>query len=179
MGCDIHLYVEQKNLDSGEWESQDVWEPDSYWEPCDDFVSGGKHPWTVPYRHEYYGDRDYRLFSYLADVRNYNSLRFLSNGRPKNHIESLPIRDFPADASAPVKAECERWEGDGHSHSWATLKELEEYTYSEAISQAQLDLVDDGDVWVNTQWVNFIARMKIMAKKSSEENIRIVFWFDN
>ena len=45
----------------------------------------------------------------------------------------VPIDDprgLPDDISPLVRKEAEHWEGDGHSHSYFTLKELKEYNWT-------------------------------------------------
>ena len=97
MGCDIHDFVEIKV--NGKWEMLgDVFETYD----------------RLPTRHPYDG-RCYSLFALLAGVR----------GR-----DILPIAEpkgIPDDASIDYFEECKKWEGDGHSHSYLTLKEIIEY----------------------------------------------------
>lgn len=68
-----------------------------------------------------YSGRNYNLFAMLADVRN----RFDINGRAP--------RGVPTDATAEYLEEVEEWGGDGHSHSWLTLAELEAYDWDQTV----------------------------------------------
>lgn len=124
---------------------------------------------------------------------------------------------MPEDACLFVKAESERWDGDGHTHSWLTLKEIKEYqekniaiVHSGLISpNQQRDLDDNGilpESWCqgtnlmgyerrewshkNESLVPLIEKVQSRAKEllqydfeeyntENDENIRIVFWFDN
>lgn len=64
---------------------------------------------------EPYGGRNYRLFAFLADVR--NSQNIVPISEPKG---------FPKDVSPSLKEELvDYWDGDGHSASYFTLEELE------------------------------------------------------
>lgn len=96
MGCDIHGYCEVYK--DGKWEMVSGF-PDTY------------NPEKLG--NEPYGGRNYRLFSLLADVRNYGDI--------------IPIsqpRGVPKDASDDYKAIVKQWSGDGHSHSYLILDEL-------------------------------------------------------
>lgn len=108
MGCDIHLYVEKKNIETGKWVNADEWNVSNY----DDEYCYVTNP--------IYDGRNYELFAILADVR--------------NRMNIIPIcqrRGMPYDASKEVISENEHWRGDAHSHSWLTLKELMEYDWTQ------------------------------------------------
>ncbi len=60
--------------------------------------------------------RNYDLFGLLASVRN--------NG-PRNP------KDLPKDVSPEIKAASDYWGGDGHSHSWLSLKEFKKILFEE------------------------------------------------
>lgn len=111
MGADIHLFVEKKD-ENGKWQSLDEWskedcdEDDEYCVP------------DVPYGKELYRDRNYYLFALLADVRNYDDIKPIH--APKG---------LPDDVSEPVKKRSDYEDGDAHSHSWYTLKELQDYDW--------------------------------------------------
>lgn len=101
MGCDIHLYREQKI--GGKWKSADDWQTDKY-EP---------ERMEIPYEKRAYTGRNYNLFGVLAGVR-------------REHGFSLTPRGLPFDMSAEVKSEAEYWDADGHSHSYLYLHELKD-----------------------------------------------------
>lgn len=109
MGCDIHLYVEVRQVD-GSWKSADEWAKDE-----DGYV-------YVPYEKQFYNGRNYDLFAILADVRNGRGFAGIKTGEGFNPI-SAP-RGIPADVSPEVKAKSDDWGGDGHSHSWHTVADL-------------------------------------------------------
>ena len=102
MGCDIHLYVERKV-------------------PAIGWVSLGEP--------EALGGRNYNVFSVLANVRNGYGFAGVPTGSGYKPI-SEP-RGLPDDVTEEVKAASDRWDCDGHSHSWLTLREILEYDYSQ------------------------------------------------
>jgi hypothetical protein len=114
MGCDIHLYVE-KRTPSGQWKSVDKWKD------CD-YDDGRK---CVDYEDSFYHDRNYRLFSILADVRNDDK------GHPSYLKPICQPKGIPDDASTAVAREYKHWEGDAHSASWHTLEDLLAYDWTQ------------------------------------------------
>lgn len=115
MGCDIHLYVEVKK--DGKWKSVDKWS----W-PYDEIKD-------VSHKDSYYNRRNYSLFAILADVRNGSGFAGIKTGDGFNII-SEP-KGVPHDISKEVLEICDFWNGDGHSHSWFTLKELIEFDWTQ------------------------------------------------
>jgi hypothetical protein len=110
MGCDIHNFVEVEK--DGQWTLLgDVFRDPWYQE--DKPIS----EYNQPYTNEPYKGRNYRLFGVLANVR-YDGCESI-----------VPVRGVPSDASLLYKGIVDEWGQDGHSHSWATLKELTEYSY--------------------------------------------------
>lgn len=92
MGCDIHMFIEVNKR--GKW-----------------VMSGERSSIS----------RDYRLFSLLANVRNYND-------RMKPLSEP---RGVPDDASAGYKKEVKRYGVDGHSHSYFTVEEIRKHPWND------------------------------------------------
>lgn len=135
MGCDIHLYVEVKRDPDGDWELGSGTEPNPWYGKWDDERELRIKDW--------YRGRNYTLFSILADVR---------NGRPDmsgwsawlrdstkdeaydDRIEPIDMpRGLPSDMSPEVRVESVGWEGDGHSYSWFTARELLEVPWEERL----------------------------------------------
>lgn len=122
MGCDIHLYVE-KRVD-GKWVSADEWFEDGpgtlsvyKWGPGLTRLAGPM-----------YSDRNYDLFAMLANVRNGHGFAGVDTGNG-----FVPIHDqrgLPDDVSENVFKSWKDWDSDGHSTSWATVKELLEYDWT-------------------------------------------------
>ena len=200
MGCDIHIYLENKKTVEGKekWVSADVYKKNRYYDEDDKYEKEFEFV-------EIYQDRDYSLFSLLADVRNYS----------KNEPISKP-RGIPSDCCKEIMEEYERWGEDGHSHSYYTLKELLEYQ-SKQVPVKYSGLVDDEGVKeiekgnMPKYWCQWSSNEKLTYKEwefkedklkpiidkiydrlkelwfyytdeditKDAEKIRIVFWFDN
>lgn len=164
MGCDIHLFTEKKV--NGKWADQNT---------------------------DLEVDRNYDLFSILADVRNYNNIVPISE--PKG---------IPADADEPFKKESDRMDDDGHSHSYLTLQELLDYLpnvsdkQSGMISAEQAERLEAGELptswsrststpgYVYREWQSRDESLQDVVNKLNdlkgdlpETDIRIVFFFDN
>lgn len=104
MGCDIHVMIERKF--DNRWINVDNWRVNPY-----KGEEGERDMEQVPVFH----DRNYELFSFLADVRNYGN-------NPCFGFD----RGFPKDASEETRNEYERWGSDAHTPGYATLAELKE-----------------------------------------------------
>jgi hypothetical protein len=71
-----------------------------------------------------YTDRNYDLFAILADVRNGRGFAGCKTG--EGFIPLADPKGLPDDVSDEVKVEAEQMGGDGHSHSYFTLEELQD-----------------------------------------------------
>ena len=103
MGCDIHsvaIDAEGKPINGGLWADGKTRNPDHEW--LDD-------------EGEPFGWRNYGVFGFLANVRNYSGVRPLDEPRGKPD-------DLKYDDDADV------WLGD-HSFSWFSIDELEAFNY--------------------------------------------------
>lgn len=175
MGCDIHSYVEVKK--NNKWQ---VPEP-----PIFEYDDIGKRIYGKTHHNHPFEWRNYGVFGFLADVRNYS------------RVPSITAkRGIPDDVSGEVKAELESWDSDAHSCSWLSLKELTEFDYDATFEDRRTTrqtgpnswngaaLADEGDGEVVTfreflgqPFFRDLEAMKELAK--STEDVRIVFWFDN
>lgn len=110
MGCDIHVMVEARDFPGGgsaTWRNVDNWRHNPYFG-----VEDGEQALLVQ---PIYSSRNYELFGFLADVRNYGG-----------NISFDFDRGFPEDADEHTAAEYERWDCDAHTPGYATLAELKE-----------------------------------------------------
>lgn len=106
-----------------------------------------------------YDGRNYDLFAILANVRNGYGFAGVDTGDGFIPI-SMP-KDLPNDVSTFVKREADHWDGDGHSHSYLTVKELMDYDWNQQtvqrglVSEKQYEVYKEkgipdtysGDVW--------------------------------
>lgn len=121
MGCDIHFYVE--NRVSGVWQSADKWTPNKY------AGDEGEPPLSLDYKDRFYSGRNYNLFGILANVRNGRGFAGINTG--DGFVPISEPRGLPEDVSEQVGAESDRWDVDGHSHSWLTVAELLAYDWTQ------------------------------------------------
>lgn len=110
MGCDIHAFVEAKRF--GDW--RHVYRPEK---EAGSWIDNYYFP----------TDRDYDWFAVLANVR--NGYGFAGCDTGDGFIPIADPKGLPEDVSVMVKAESDKWDSDGHSHSWITLKELQAYDW--------------------------------------------------
>jgi hypothetical protein len=163
MGCDIHAYLEirrfrhdDKERLNGVWINADKWSRNEF---SALYPEEKERQWEIGYDDRIWTSRWYYLFAILAGVRNQWGIK--------------PIADkkgFPLDASDEVREEYEYWDFSGHSHSWLTLKEIEEWDGWDSATQ------DVRDNFTKTT----IERMQEKLTTSvTSDDVRMVFWFDN
>ena len=83
----------------------------------------------VAYDKRLYSSRNYDLFAILADVRNGRGFADVMTGYGFNPIS--PPRGVPVDCCPEYSREVERWDGDGHSHSWLILEEILSFDWNQ------------------------------------------------
>jgi len=93
-------------------------------------------------------DRWYELFNVLAGVRGDGNALF-------------EIRRKPNIVSDEVREEFDKWEGDAHTYSWITFRELKK------------------TLPVKYRKEPFYIIMEAYSQKYGFNNVRIVFFFDN
>jgi hypothetical protein len=175
MGCDIHIFAERRKA------------ADSDWQPV------FNHFTLDRFDQEYYkkdkGDkpfdwRSYSMFAFLAGVRNYDRCDPISE--PKG---------LPSDVSQYVRDDYKKWDGDAHSDSYLTLKELIEFDYDKEFwnrrvtkqlstnSWTGAGLAEEGEGKIISYRENlgefFFVHLEELKALGEPENVRIVFWFDN
>lgn len=136
MSCDIHMYTEIKRTirDKEVWVNVDDFRINPYYDGVDSSETQFVHQ-------DLYGDRNYGLFTLLAGVRDYSE-KTVPVSDPKGLPEDMS--DFTAEAA-------DRWDSDGHTHSWLTLAEIKSFqdkqpsiTRSGLINQKQAAELDNG-----------------------------------
>ena len=197
MGCDIHMYVEAKIVKYPEkekrWVNIDRWEVTESFGPDRLYVEELKLSFGVV---PVCDDRDYQLFTILAGVR--------EDGQC---VPIAPPRGLPADAAAITKIMEQNLEGYAHSQSYLTLSELKASIYCKEtpmkgwVHEEDIKLIKDGLAdslyYLNTngedtvfmEWSDkpnvaflwIIDRLEQMKaeRQVSDDDIRIVFWFDS
>ena len=179
MGCDIHLFTEiKKSINSQDkWVNADNWRYNPYYKEGNDDGEEMLHVESL------YSGRNYELFGILAGVRD-----------PNNDAIDDP-RGLPEDVSSVTKKASDRWDGDGHSHSWLTLRELKEYQglhpvvkRSGFISPEAAELLDAGEetpdvwcqatsvtTWVKREWEEGYDTLKPIVD-AMDKRVRNEFW---
>lgn len=119
MGCDIHIYVEKKV--KGKWLAADKWKNEEAY-------------YTMEGR-EIFEGRNYSLFGVLAGVR-----------RDDVPLISKP-RGFPKDASKEVEGCYTQWEGDGHSTTWLSLEDIQNFDWTQRVKSEGWVTFDTYEKW--------------------------------
>jgi hypothetical protein len=149
MACDIHSFAEKREGEK--------------------FVA-------IPGLYPFESGRDYSLFGWLADVRNYSAVPPIA-----------PCRGVPEDASVDARADSDRWGTDGHSHSWLRVEELNIFDYTALVEDRRVTrngnggcTCDPGEGKTMT-WREFLGKWYFdeLAALNEAGAERIVFWFDN
>lgn len=112
MGCDIHIFAEVKT--------------EGKWTKVGNIFKGWREGELID---EPYCGRNYDLFAILADVRNGRGFAGVVTGSGFNPI--CEPKGIPDDVSPEIKEDSDRWNGDGHSHSWLTIQELLNYDWNQ------------------------------------------------
>lgn len=185
MGCDIHFYVEKKKAHG--WECQDIMSKhEGYFQLFSQFGDGRftekKRPpirfsatkWNKlepnhPRLHQQYTQRNYVLFSVLANVRNDPpALPFIDE-----------LRGIPDDASGEIQECYERWGQDAHSETWLTLDEILNWEHWDD------PVRDDIRPTMNTikkqckDFWQITVQQLIKLANGKPETVRCIYWFDN
>jgi len=152
MGCDIHSRAERQNS-GGRWVELDL---------------------------EAFEYRDYGLFGWLADMRNYSCMTPIAAGR-----------GLPDDVSYEVAKDYSGY-GDAHSASWVGVAELLEMDYEQLVEDRRTMKQLAPNMWTGgatcypgegkTQTLrdflgpHFFEVLKRLQDAGAE---RVVFWFDS
>ena len=150
MGCDIHLYAEKKSK-----YEHNLWVTMGNWKQDDD----SKRVNQIEEDEIYTDGRNYNLFCALAGVRGGMFSEPTMISKPKG---------LPKDCSDLILNLAHAWGSDGHTHSYLTLKELEDFDWSPY-----------GETCDDFKNEVFSKLKGLLEEKQTNEDIRIVFWFDN
>ena len=121
-------------------------------------------------------NRNYSLFGWLADVRNYSMIKPLAEPR-----------GIPNDVSKKVKVDYDYYNFDAHSASYFTIAELLAVDYKQIVEDRRCTIDGNGgstceegkgekmtlEKFIGKEFVDTVARLHY------EKVDRIVFWFDN
>lgn len=147
VGCDIHTYIERK-ID-GEWHMITPIIADYGKE------GGDGHGW---------GDmRDYDFFAHLAGVR-------APWGTDNDYPEPLGL---PHDVSKVTRWYSDKWGVDGHSHSWASVKDFVDKKL------AILAIRSEADGAHSREYYEWRVLSYEICEDEDKDLYRVVFWFDN
>lgn len=153
MGCDIHMQVEYRTKVNGtmQWCDGNLYEVSKF---------HNSYPDDPKYERIYLNNerRNYTLFGLLTGVRNYGTKPIVAP------------RGFPKDASKSTAEEYASWGSDAHTASWLTLAELMN------AARSHPDLLDDLVAELHTYFHRVFPNP---APLITQNELRIVFWFDN
>jgi hypothetical protein len=151
MGCDIHTFVEVRTPEG--------------------WVQGAGLEYPI------LDGRNYGIFGFLADVRNYSHSPVISEPR-----------GLPEDVSDAVR-DADDW-SDHHSHSWLTLAELLAYDYEQVFWDRRITRDGNGAALAGEgegehltlraflgEW--FFKELDRLRTFGDPEDVRLVFWFDS
>lgn len=168
MGCDIHSVAEYYDASAKKWRGKTIFLKSPYDEGS----------WRIRGPFEY---RNYGVFGFLANVRNYSGVPPLSEPR-----------GLPSDISGTADDLVAYWNIDGHSHSWLTVEELTKFNYDAIVEDLRVTrelapgffnggcTAEEGE-GVTMTWREFLGPLffEDLEELQKEGIQRIVFWFDN
>ncbi len=160
MSCDITIFAEVKNKQSGRWEK--VGDVFSLRDKEDSKKEKTDHPFYW---------QDYGLFGFLADVRNYSESASIS--KPKG---------IPNDVSDDIHDKWLEYGGeDHHSNSHLKLSELMSFNYEKKFINRRGQDEDFGKTMTYREFLGetFFIHLNELKQLGYPADVRIVFWFDN
>lgn len=175
MGCDIHLYVEYRPKPDSPWlilrqhrctycDGDGLLDHDKECFMCE---GKGLRRIMITAQDEVHSDTvDYEGGSLFVG-RNYSCFGALCDG-VRGEPGIFPARGTPADASPEYMVIAAA--ADGHSHSWLTASDLRAAMVHDAHEREWSLAEFMASVW---------AIVERIARAKGEDNVRIVFYFDN
>ena len=165
MGCDIHMIAEIKDKSVGA--NNQEWRPlldpifkDRYFDKKEPICR-----WNIPYTFQPYADRNYEVFSVLANVRNGWGIKPIDEAR-----------GYPEDMHAVSKWLLDGYDYVDHSPSWLSLDEVLAYDWNGTES----NYFEDGKTLKDSAR-RFLENMELLKKYAEDEDceVRLVFGFDS
>ena len=153
MNCDIHTMLEYKSK-KGNW----------------------KHLKT---KLEFFSDRDYNVFAFLAGVRNYSA------------IEPIGFNTLiPEGVSKKTIKEFSKWGNNAHSEAWVNIDDLNKVNYDEIIEDRRCMIngnggstceVGHGEKMSRKEYLGkyFFVELEAINKLKPNKEKRLIYWFDN
>lgn len=157
MGCDIHTFVERRD-EAGQWQVVDGLAPFDW--------------------------RNYGMYGFLADVRNYSAVPSIAEER-----------GLPDDISVEVRDEYALWIDDAHTASWLSVNELADFDYTQTVNDRRVTrqtgpnswdggvtgAPEEGTVKTYHELLGqaFLDDVEQLRSLGDPEDVRVVFWFDN
>lgn len=176
MGCDIHMWAEVKKKYPNpkvkpQWEVVGrVFKNDYFNNKEVPTLFEDGYSFGEPYTEHPYRNRNYNLFSILADVRNGYGFAGVDTGDGFKPI-SKP-KGVPKNCSEFYKKQVEEWGVDGHSHSYFSLKELKDYNWYEQ-KTIHRGLVNPKEY---KHWLKKKGRPREWCSGTSDETYKPVMW---
>jgi hypothetical protein len=120
--------------------------------------------------------RGYGMYGFLADVRNYSNVPPISEPR-----------GIPDDVSSATYGDAEIWGGDAHSHSYLSIKELNEFDYDKPVEDCRVTIDGNGGCTCDRGEGQMTTYRELLGsaffynieKLNELKADRVVFWFDN
>ncbi len=187
MGCDIHSFAEVKRKNK--------------WEKVNDeiFPDYGDRKTSEPFSW-----RSYSMFAFLADVRNYDHCKPLSEpkGLPKDSewlnepCKHQGMRSYWTEEPVKIETNFDDIDNDMNYHSKSnfTLKELLDFDYDKTFWNRRISrtvgnytngaaLAEEGEGETVSYKENlgqgFFDVIETLKGLGKPEDVRIIFWFDN
>lgn len=169
MGADIHMYVERR-LPSGSWVMVRDLNSGINAKGLHAYVQKEVH--VLPQGYWNLTERNYTLFAALAGVRG----------------DGPDPKGLPEDVSEYVEYYSDRWDADGHSHSWEMAADFmdlylgnKERHYNEEapLNEYTQTTLKDGRKYAVAQFLMEMCSVDSELGGFDPDDYRFVFWFDN
>jgi hypothetical protein len=135
--CEKRFFRDHKQREGGVWVSVDKWKVNEYKilypEDYED-----EPEFEIDYDDRFYKSRDYFLFYILAGVR----------GNDSWGPRIADPKGIPDDCCPHIKNEIDRWDSDGHSHSYLTLKEILDFDWNAKVEMEDTVRQDDYESFI-------------------------------